>query len=55
MIIKKSPEEIERMAAAHRLGRLGSEVADRRVEETVAGALVLVPSLAVNVKASGPW
>lgn len=30
---------IEVMAAAHRLGRLGSEVADKRVEETVAGAL----------------
>ena len=36
---KLADAAIERMAAAHRLGRLGSEVADKRVEETVAGAL----------------
>lgn len=36
---KLADAAIERMAAAHRLGRLGSEVADNRVEETVGGAL----------------
>jgi hypothetical protein len=36
---KLADAAIERVAAAYRLGRLGSEVTDRRVEETVGGAL----------------